>query len=118
MRHLLRLARNRRGGRELPRQHRRNSSPHDDRYGATLAFVADDLNIEVFSSRRSQFDYGRDDAKLSGKNAIVVTDLWHPLSPAITGHYVTVDGLGGHDVIRFGRVIAHDDFYLAKSDRP
>jgi dolichyl-phosphate-mannose-protein mannosyltransferase len=90
----------------------------DYRHGSILGFTAGDPDVVVFSSRKSQFDYWRDEAKLTGKAAIVVTDLWHPLSPDITGHFSTVEKLGGRDVVRFGHLIAHYDFYLAKSYRP
>lgn len=90
----------------------------DYRHGSILAFTAGDPDVEVFSSRRSQFDYWRDDAKLAGKDAVVVTDLWHPLSPDITRHFFMVEKLGGRDVVRFGHLIAHYDFYLARAYRP
>ena len=90
----------------------------DYRHGSILGFTAGDPDVVVFSSRKSQFDYWRDDANLSGKDAIVLTDLWHPLSPEITGHFSTVEKLGTNDVVRLGHLIAHYDFYLAKSYRP
>ena len=50
--------------------------------------------------------------------AVAPRHLCHPLSPDITGHFFMVEKLGGHDVVRFGRLVAHYDFYLAKSYRP
>lgn len=90
----------------------------DYRHGAILAFAAGDPDVEVFSDRESQFDFWRDDAALAGKDAVIVTDLWHPMSQAVRQHFASLTGLGGHDVARFGRILAHYDFWLGKSYRP
>jgi 4-amino-4-deoxy-L-arabinose transferase-like glycosyltransferase len=90
----------------------------DYRHGSILAFTTDDRHVEVFSDRKSQFDFWRDDAALSGRDAVVVTDLWHPMSAEIQRHFSAVTKLGGHDVVRFGHLIAHYDFYRATSYRP
>jgi hypothetical protein len=90
----------------------------DYRHGSILAFAAGDPDVQVFSDRESQFDFWRNDVALTGEDAVIVTDLWHPMSPLIEQHFASTTKLGEHDVVRFGHRLAHYDFYLAKSYRP
>lgn len=74
----------------------------DYRSGAILAFETGDRHVEVVSGRRSQFDLWRDDAALAGKDALILSDDWHPLEAIVTGRFAAVEPVAEIPVMRFG----------------
>lgn len=75
----------------------------DYRSGAILAFETGDRRVEVLSGRRSQFDLWRDETALAGKDAMILSDDWHPLGTVVTDRFATVEVVGEIPVLRFGQ---------------
>jgi 4-amino-4-deoxy-L-arabinose transferase-like glycosyltransferase len=77
----------------------------DYRSGAILAFETGDARVEVISGRRSQFDLWRDEAALAGKDALILSDDWHPLDAMVAGRFAAVEPVAEVPVVRFGRTL-------------
>ncbi len=82
------------------------------RNGSILGFWAPSHRVEVISSRKSAFDFWRDEAALAGRDAIIVTNEWHPLSAEITARFAEVQKLETRTVQRFGTDITSYSYYL------
>ncbi len=90
----------------------------DYRNGSILGFWVPLHKVEVLSSRKSAFDFWRDETVLAGRDAIILTNEWHPLSPEITGRFAKVQRLETRTVQRFGAEVATYTFYLGTGYRP
>lgn len=90
----------------------------DYRHGAILAFETGDPTVEVFSDRASQFDIWHDPKGLAGRDAVILTTRWHPMTPAISGHFASVELLETIAVVRLGREVAVYDLWLGREMRP
>ncbi len=75
----------------------------DYRHGAILAWWTGDINVEVFSTRHSQFDLWLDQGLRARQDAILVTDDWHPLTENIRSVFEKVDLLETVPLLSRGR---------------
>lgn len=74
----------------------------DYRTASELAFALGDPEVTALSDRPSQFDVWRDDARLNGRDAIVVADAWHPVLPGVAGLFAELEPPRTVRVERFG----------------
>ncbi len=90
----------------------------DYRAGSILAFWLDDKETKVISKRNSQFNYWFDQDGLANKNALIMTDDWHPMSDVIRNQFESVTHLQTHMAQRFGYDLKTYNFYLGKGYLP
>lgn len=72
------------------------------RTGGVVAFYTGDRDVEVISERHDQFDFWLDRAARAGRNAIVLTDDRHAMSPELQASFETIEPLEVLAVSRFG----------------
>ncbi len=90
----------------------------DYRNGSVLAFWLDDPALEVFSTRYSQFTLWRDESARKDQKAVILTDPYFPLSPAITARFETVTKLETLPVFNHGYKVAEYTIYLGQGYIP
>jgi 4-amino-4-deoxy-L-arabinose transferase-like glycosyltransferase len=59
----------------------------DYRSGSALAYQLNQKEVTVIADRISQFTFWYDKSTLQGRNAVIVSDDWHPLEPALLAQF-------------------------------
>jgi len=90
----------------------------DYRSGSILAFTRNDPDVEVFSTRTSQFTLWRDETARAGQSAIILTEPKYPMVPVIANRFQSVMQLESFPVKVFGYEVAHYSLYLGQGYRP
>jgi len=85
----------------------------DYRHGAILAFETGRTDVIVLSDRISQFTLWQVAQPDDCENAVLLTDEWHGLSPAITSRFGNIELMAKLSIERFGRVITTYEIYHA-----
>lgn len=102
---------------ELSEQHHASRLVASDyRYGALLAWFADDRTVEVLSTRRSQFDIWQGRAQPPRDDAIILTSSEYPLAAVIAERFHRVSHLEQHRISWRGEPIVTWDIWLGVVD--
>lgn len=83
-----------------------------------LAFALRNSEITSLSPRREQFDFWFVPAGHAGESAVVVSDLWRPLTAQIEARFERLTLIETVAVERYGRVIDQYQIYLGEGYRP
>lgn len=83
-----------------------------------LAFALQDPAVTSLSPRREQFDFWFAPAEFAGKNAVIFSDLWRPLTAEIEARFERITPVETVTVTRYGRGIDTYQIYLAEGYRP
>ncbi|MCL6435075.1 MAG: glycosyltransferase family 39 protein [Leptolyngbyaceae cyanobacterium HOT.MB2.61] len=75
----------------------------DYRTASALAYQLNDKNVRVVSDRVDQFDFwDKDDAFFQSRNAVILSDSWHPVQSELLSQFERVSVATAIPVIRFG----------------
>jgi 4-amino-4-deoxy-L-arabinose transferase-like glycosyltransferase len=77
----------------------------DYRSASALAYKLNDPAVIAISDRRDQFDIWYDPERLNGKNAVILADDWHPISPKLLAQFERTSAPIAVPVTRFGRTL-------------
>ena len=87
----------------------------DYRSASALAYQLNNSQVLAISDRVDQFDFWYDAAQLQGKNAVILSDDWHPLTPALTAQFHQTSNPVTVSVKRFGWWVKN--YYIVRCDR-
>jgi len=87
----------------------------DYRSASALAYQLNNPQVLAISDRVDQFDFWYDAAQLQGKNAVILADDWHPLTPALTAQFHQTSNPVTVSVKRFGWWVKN--YYIVRCDR-
>jgi len=83
-----------------------------------LAFALRDPAVTSLSPRREQFDFWFVPAAFAGKSAVIVSDLWRPLTAEIEARFERITLVETVTVMRHGNGIDTYQIYLGEGYRP
>lgn len=83
----------------------------DYRSASALAYALNEPNVFALSDRRDQFDLWLAQTDLSGQNALLLWDDWHPLTAELRSHFATLTPPQTLTITRLGILIKH--YYLS-----
>ena len=85
----------------------------DYRSASALAYQLNDKNVMAISDRVDQFDFWyTSDAAFKGRNALILSDDWHPIQPELLAQFDRVSAPTTIAIVRFGIWIKN--YYLVK----
>ncbi|MBW4579055.1 MAG: glycosyltransferase family 39 protein [Tildeniella nuda ZEHNDER 1965/U140] len=85
----------------------------DYRSASALAYQLNDKNVMAISDRIDQFDFWyTDDAAFKGRNALILSDDWHPVQPKLLAQFDRTSERKTIAIFRFGIWIKN--YYLVK----
>ncbi|PZV10191.1 MAG: 4-amino-4-deoxy-L-arabinose transferase [Leptolyngbya sp.] len=84
----------------------------DYRSASALAYELNDPTVTAISDRIDQFDVWYKPDLLKGKNAVILTDDWHPADPKLLAQFERTSAPIAIPVTRFGRSLK--TYYLIK----
>ena len=85
----------------------------DYRSASALAYQLNDKNVMAISDRVDQFDFWyTSDAAFKGRNALLLSDDWHPIPPALLAQFERTSERTTVAIVRFGIWIKN--YYLVK----
>ncbi|NJP10262.1 MAG: 4-amino-4-deoxy-L-arabinose transferase [Leptolyngbyaceae cyanobacterium RU_5_1] len=87
----------------------------DYRSASALAYQLNRRDVIAISDRVDQFDFWYDPDKLQGRNAVILTDDWHPVEPELLSRFEQTSSAIAVPVKRFGVWIKN--YYVVKGDR-
>jgi hypothetical protein len=92
----------------------------DYRSAAALAYELHNPDVTAISKRISQFTIWNleNAAKQSGKNAILISDQWYPLTDVVTNHFDRVTPISNVEIYRFGVYLKTYDIAIAQNYKP
>jgi 4-amino-4-deoxy-L-arabinose transferase-like glycosyltransferase len=75
----------------------------DYRSASALAFQLNDRNVMAISDRVDQFDFWyTDDREFKGRNAVILSDDWHPIQPKLLAQFEQISPPTKVSVTRLG----------------
>ncbi|MHB1111516.1 MAG: ArnT family glycosyltransferase, partial [Devosia sp.] len=83
-----------------------------------LAFALRDSEVTSLSPRREQFDFWFVPDEHAAENAVIVSDLWRPLTPEIEARFARITLVETVAVMRHGKGIDTYQIYLGEGYRP
>jgi 4-amino-4-deoxy-L-arabinose transferase-like glycosyltransferase len=92
----------------------------DYRSAAELAYEMQNPNVTAISKRVSQFTIWNleNAAKQNGKNAIVISDQWYPLTDDAIAHFDRVTPISNVQIRRFGLYLKTYEIAIGKNYKP
>jgi 4-amino-4-deoxy-L-arabinose transferase-like glycosyltransferase len=84
----------------------------DYRSASALAYQLNDPTVLAISDRMDQFDFWINTSQLKGRDAVIVTDDWHPLDEKLRDRFVQVSQPETVSIKRFGFFIKN--YYVAR----
>jgi F0F1-type ATP synthase membrane subunit c/vacuolar-type H+-ATPase subunit K len=87
----------------------------DYRSASALAYQLNRPNVIVISDRIDQFDFWFDANVLQGRNAVILSDDWHPVEPKLIAQFERLSEPVTIPVTQFGRWIKN--YYVEIGDR-
>lgn len=85
---------------------------------AQLGFARHDADITSLSPHREQFDFWFDAAAHAGETALILADLWRPLTPEVAAQFATVAPIDTITISRLDKAIDTYTLYLAQGFVP
>lgn len=86
----------------------------DYRSASALAYQLNNRNVIAISDRIDQFDFWYSAEQLQGKQAVILSDDWHPISPDLQTRFAKISAPIVVPVDRFGVWIKN--YYVMKGD--
>ncbi len=92
----------------------------DYRSAAALAYEMHNPDVTAISKRVSQFTIWNleNAAKQNGKNAILISDQWYPLTDVVTNHFDRITPISNVTISRFGVYLKTYDIAIAQNYKP
>ncbi|MGJ8583598.1 MAG: ArnT family glycosyltransferase [Marinosulfonomonas sp.] len=90
----------------------------DYRTAAILAFLTQDLDVEVIADRISQFTIWFDQDAHAGQDALILVSRWHPLSDKISDRFEFIERVSRHDITRLGYSMTTYRFLIGRNYQP
>lgn len=85
----------------------------DYRSASALAYELNDPQVMAISDRIDQFDFWFQPAQHTGKNALILSDDWHPIQPELLARFERTNAPETIAIRRFGIWIKH--YYLRQA---
>ncbi|PZV12055.1 MAG: 4-amino-4-deoxy-L-arabinose transferase [Pseudanabaena sp.] len=92
----------------------------DYRSSASLAYAMQNPNVTAISKRISQFTIWNleNEVKQGGKNAILISDQWHPLTNEAIAHFDKVTPISNVKISRFGVNLKTYEIAIGRNYKP